>query len=101
MTITKTMQGLLDRAKTNPEGLGAVTTSWGRGSHGGSIKFGCRERKALQRLVELKLVEIVDKSEQAFPSRGYTQWFLDQTYRVVDTMPTDDHYLSALSVCSK
>lgn len=101
MTITKTMQALLDRAKNDFRGVSVVQSVCGSGSHGGRVNRGMREVDALHKLMKLGMVEVIDRHKSIEVNRGNSIWIYDTVYRVVDTMPTDDDYLAALGPCNK
>ena len=101
MTITKTMQALLDRARNASRGIALVQMVCGRGSHGGRVNRGSREADALNQLWALGMVEVIEKHKSVEVNRGNSIWIYDTIYRVVDTMPTDDDYLAALGPCNK
>lgn len=101
MTITKTMQALLNRAKNDSRGIAVVQSVCGSGPHGGRVNRGSREVDALNQLVKLGMVEVIERHKSVEANRGNSIWIYDTVYRVVDTMPTDDDYLSALGPCNK
>lgn len=101
MTITKTMQALLDRARNDSRGIGLVQMVCGSGSHGGRVNRGSREVDALNQLVKLEMVEVIERHKSVEVNRGNSIWIYDTIYRAVDTMPTDDDYLAALGPCNK
>jgi hypothetical protein len=101
MTINKTMQALLDRARNDFRGIAVVQNVCGRGSHGGRVNRGSREVDALNQLVKLEMVEIIERHKSVEANRGNSIWIYDTVYRCIHTMPTDADYLAALGACSK
>ena len=95
------MQALLDRARNASRGIAVVQMVCGRGSHGGRVNHGSREVDALNQLVKLEMVEIIERHKSVEVNRGNSIWIYDTVYRCIHTMPTDDDYLAALGCCSK
>ena len=83
--MTKTMQELIERAKSSPNrpNISVVQRTCGTGPKGGRINHGSRESKALHDLMKLGLVEIVDTYKVAIPNSGSAIWVYDTTYRVL------------------
>lgn len=69
MKLTKTQQALIARANLYG-GRAAVESGSGRGAFGGRITFGCRERAALHKLVNMGLVEITNLAKDVDYNRG-------------------------------
>jgi hypothetical protein len=69
MTINKTMQDLLDRARNASRGIAVVQMVCGRGSHGGRVNRGSREVDALNQLVKLEMVEIIERHKSVGESQ--------------------------------
>lgn len=54
MTLTKTQQALIERAKMHG-GMAAIDAGSGRGARGGRVTFGNRERAALRAGADIRL----------------------------------------------
>lgn len=67
--MTKTMQALIARAKQHG-GAACVVTGSGRGTFGGRVSFGSRERAAMFKLAELGLVKITHREADRDYNRG-------------------------------
>jgi hypothetical protein len=72
MRLTKTELELLELAASRG-GFAAITTLYGRGSRGGRVSGGIRERNALFKLVDLGLVKITERAAWQDYNRGYGQ----------------------------
>ena len=100
MTLTKTQQALIERAKLYG-GQAAIDCGSGRGALGGRISFGSRERAALYKLVEMGLVEITNRIKDVDYNRGNSIHTTTTMYRLKPTLPTDDQWLAALGPCGR
>ena len=71
MTLTKTQQVLIERARANG-GTSSVEAGSGRGAKGGRVTFGSRERTALWGLVDAGLVAVKHTLKDIECNRGYS-----------------------------
>jgi hypothetical protein len=97
---TKTQQRLIERAKLYG-GLAAVDVGSGRGALGGRITFGNRERAALQKLVDMGLVEITNRVKDVDYNRGNSIHSTTIVYRLTPQLPSDDQFLATLGPCGR
>jgi hypothetical protein len=86
MTINKTMEALLDRARNDSRGIAVVQNVCGSGSHGGRVNRGSREVDALNQLVKLEMVKVIERHKSVEVSRGHSIWIYDTVYRCIDTI---------------
>ena len=100
MTLTKTQQALIERAKMHG-GMAAIDAGSGRGARGGRVTFGNRERAALRKLADMGLVEITNLVKDVDYNRGYSIHTTTTMYRLKPTLPTDDQWLAALGPCGR
>lgn len=69
-SLTKTEQILIERAKMY-NGTASVETCYGRGSYGGKVCYGARERDAMFKLQAKNLIRIVARTPWQDYNRGY------------------------------
>jgi hypothetical protein len=68
--MTKTEQKIL--AEIAKRGYYAIETCYGRGSHGGRVTYGARERDAMLKLEKLGLIKITSRQPWQDYNRGYS-----------------------------
>lgn len=85
--LTKTQQKLIDAAKARG-GRHSIESCGGKGPEGGRVSFGARDRDALFKLVEMKLVEITHRSSSTDCNRGYSTYSTVFAFRLIDQPST-------------
>ena len=79
--MTKTQQYLIDKAREHG-GSYSVDCGGGRGSKGGRIRYGSRQRDALFALEQQGIVTITHRDKGSECNRGYTLWYSSFAYRL-------------------